>query len=57
MIKKLSVLIMIHNEEKILHSCLEKLNFCNEIVIVLDKSTDNSKTICENFTDKNKNGR
>ena len=52
MIKKLSVLIMIHNEEKILHSCLEKLNFCNEIVIVLDKSTDNSKTICENFTDK-----
>ena len=52
MVNRLSVLITVHNEEKILESCLEKLNFCDEIVIVLDKSTDNSKKICEKFTDK-----
>ena len=52
MIKKLSALLIIHNEEKILYSCLEKLNFCDEIIIILDKSTDNSKKICKKFTDK-----
>ena len=46
----LSALIIVNNEEKIISSCLEKLNFCNEIVIVLDKSTDNSKAICKNYT-------
>ena len=52
MIKKISALIMVHNEENILHSCLEKLDFCNEIIIILDKSTDNSKKICEKFTNQ-----
>lgn len=50
--KTLSALIMVHNEEKILHNCLEKLNFCDEIVIILDKSSDNSEKICKKFTDK-----
>ena len=50
--KTLSALIMVHNEEKILHNCLDKLNFCDEIVIILDKSSDNSEKICKKFTDK-----
>ena len=46
----ISALIMVHNEEAILESCLEKLIFCNEIVVILDKSTDNSKKIAKIFT-------
>ena len=38
--KTLSALIIVHNEEAILESCLEKLIFCDEIVVILDKSTD-----------------
>ena len=48
----ISALIMVHNEENILDSCLNKLQFCDEIVIVLDKSTDNSKKISEKYTNK-----
>ena len=50
--KTLSALIMAHNEEAILESCLEKLIFCDEIVVILDKSTDNSKKIAQNFSKK-----
>ena len=46
----ISALVIVHNEEKILSTCLEKLQFCNEIVIVLDKCTDNSKNIASKFT-------
>ena len=49
---KLSVLIVIHNEEKILASCLEKLIFCDEIVIILDKCSDNSEIIAKKFTNQ-----
>jgi len=48
--KTLSALIMVHNEEAILELCLKKLIFCDEIVIVLDKSIDKSKKIAEKFT-------
>ena len=37
------------NEEKILSSCIEKLQFCDEIVIVLDKCSDNSKNIARKY--------
>ena len=47
---KLSALVIVHNEEKILSSCLEKLSFCNEIIVILDKCTDKSKNIAEKFT-------
>ena len=47
---KISALVMVHNEEKILSSCLEKLHFCNEIVIILDKCSDQSKNIANNYT-------
>ena len=50
--KTLSALIMVHNEEAILESCLKKLIFCDEIVVILDKSTDKSKKITQNFSKK-----
>lgn len=46
----LSALITIYNEENIISSCLSKLDFCDEIVVVLDKSTDKSKQICQKYT-------
>ncbi len=47
---KISALVTVHNEEKILSSCLEKLQFCNEIVVILDKCTDQSKNIASTYT-------
>ena len=41
----LSALVVIHNEEEQLASCLEALGFADEIVVVLDRSTDGSKEI------------
>ena len=46
----ISALITVHNEEKILSSCLEKLKFCDEIVVILDKCSDQSKNIASNYT-------
>ena len=43
----LSTLVVAHNEEKILGSCLEKLKYSDELVVVLDKTTDNSKAIAK----------
>ena len=48
----LSALITVHNEEKQLEECLKCLRFADEIVVLLDKCTDNSKDIAESFTDK-----
>ena len=42
---KLSALIIAHNEEKKLNSCLSKLKLVDEIVVVLDKTNDKSKSI------------
>ncbi len=50
--KELSILLVIHNEEKILEECLNKLNFADEIIIILDKCIDNSKNICLKYTKK-----
>ncbi len=49
---KLSALLVIHNEEEHLESCLSCLDFADEIVIVLDKCTDRSKEIALKFTDQ-----
>jgi len=43
--KKLSALIVAHNEEAILDDCLKRLAFADEIVIVLDDCTDGTKKI------------
>ena len=39
----LSALIVVNNEEKQLQQCIETVKFVDEIVIILDKCTDNSK--------------
>ncbi len=50
--KILSALVIAHNEEKKLASCLEKLLLADEIVIILDKTDDNSKSIAKKFKAK-----
>ena len=48
----LSVLIVVNNEEKQLRECLRTISFADEIVIILDKCTDRSKSIAKKFTKK-----
>ena len=48
----LSVLIIVHNEEKQLKACLETVKFADEIVVILDRCTDKSKLIAKKYTDK-----
>ena len=50
--KKISVLLVVHNEEKQISDCLEKLAFSDEIVVILDKCTDNTLKIVKKFTNK-----
>jgi glycosyltransferase involved in cell wall biosynthesis len=45
----LSALIVARNEEARLAACLETVRFCDEIVVVLDRSTDGSFAIAERF--------
>ncbi len=47
---KLSALVVAHNEEEKLNSCLNKLSAADEIVVVLDKTNDNSKKIAKKYT-------
>ena len=49
---KLSAVISVHNEEQQLAACLEKLRFSDEIVVVLDRCTDKTRSIAETFTDQ-----
>ncbi|AMW35405.1 glycosyltransferase family 2 protein [Haematospirillum jordaniae] len=42
---RLSVLVVVHNEEARLPACLERLTFADEIVVVLDRCTDRSPDI------------
>jgi glycosyltransferase involved in cell wall biosynthesis len=49
---ELSALIVAHNEEKRIQSCLEHLDFVDEIVVVLDKCDDKTKEIASKFTDR-----
>ncbi|MBD23287.1 MAG: glycosyl transferase [Alphaproteobacteria bacterium] len=48
----LSVLLIVRNEEKQLEQCLKTIKFAEEIVVVLDKCTDNSKKIAKKYTNK-----
>lgn len=48
----LSAVVVAHNEEAQLADCLKALNFCDEIVVVLDRCTDKSKEIAQLFTTK-----
>ena len=49
--RRLSALVVAHNEEAQLAECLDRLVFADEIVIVLDRCTDGSETIARRFTD------
>lgn len=49
---KLSALVVAHNEEDHLEDCLTMLAFADEIVVVLDKCTDNSYRIASKHTNK-----
>lgn len=46
---RLSALVVVHDEEERLPSCLEKLGFADEIVVVLDRCTDRSREIAAGF--------
>ena len=50
--KKISVLLVVHNEEKQISDCLERLSFSDEIVVILDKCTDNTLNIVKKFTNQ-----
>jgi glycosyltransferase involved in cell wall biosynthesis len=54
---KLSVLMCVHNEEARLASCLERLGFADELVVVLDRCTDGSRAIAAAFVDRIGAGR
>jgi glycosyltransferase involved in cell wall biosynthesis len=45
----LSALVVVHNEERRLPACLERLGFADEIVVVLDRCTDGTKAVAERF--------
>lgn len=49
---KLSAVIITKNEERHIQSCLESLNWVDEIVIVDDYSTDKTVDIAQKYTDK-----
>ena len=48
----LSALISVHDEERQLAECLERLTFADEIVVMLDKCTDGSEDIARRFTER-----
>lgn len=47
--KKISVVIITLNEEKIIHKCLSRLKFADEIIVVDSGSIDKTVAICEEF--------
>jgi glycosyltransferase involved in cell wall biosynthesis len=46
----LSVLVVVHDEERQLSECLGCLGFADEIVVVLDRCSDRSREIASGFT-------
>ena len=48
----ISALIVARNEEKKIEKCLSSLNFVDEIVVILDRSTDKTLKICKTFSNK-----
>ena len=49
---ELSALVVVHNEEDDLETCLRHLHFVDEIVVLLDRCTDGSKAIAGRFAHK-----
>jgi len=51
-VKRLSVFIITHNEEKNIKACLESIKWADEIVVVDNDSNDNTIKICNEYTDR-----
>lgn len=49
---KISACIITFNEEDNIRRCLDSVAWCDEIVVVDSHSTDNTVSICHEFTDK-----
>ena len=49
---KVSAFIATHNEEVRIRTALESVKWCDEIVVVDDNSTDRTKEVCREYTDK-----
>ena len=49
----LSALIIARNEEKKIELTLKSLSFVDEIVVILDRSIDDTKKIASKYTKKN----
>ena len=49
---QLSALVVVHDEERQLAECLARLDFADEIVVVLDRCIDRSRDIALGFTDR-----
>lgn len=49
---RLSGLIVAHNEEEMIEDALRSLSFCDEIVVCLDRCTDDTKEIVLRYTDR-----
>ena len=49
---RLSAVISVHNEEKQLATCLQTLSFADEIVVLLDKCSDDSEIIAKRYTNR-----
>ena len=48
----ISALIVARNEEKKIEKCLSSLTFVDEIVVILDRSTDKTLKICKKFSNR-----
>ncbi len=48
---RLSALVVVHNEADQLAACLDRLTFADEIVVVLDRCTDESRAIAARYTE------
>ena len=46
---KLSALIVAHNEEEQIAECLESIKFADEIIVILDRCSDKTKEIAEQY--------
>src|SRR3989338_1802596 len=49
---RISAVIVDHNEEKKLENCIKSLDFCEEIIVILDKCTDKTKEISLKYSNK-----
>ena len=49
---KISALLIARNEQHIIKDCLESLSFADEIIVILDRSVDDTASICKKYTRK-----